>query len=169
MGNRLVDLDSGGAANNPPQNIGEVNDIHTYPYPTDPKPSKSMYAMVGEFGGIGAFIPGHEWLPGKCFTYLPKPTSKDEADTYIVMAGQLLGFRPDVSASVYTQTTDLELECDGFLNYDRTNKFDDLQTRAIHDANRAIINRSRHVGETPTQPTPHPAAHETGQVEHLVV
>eukprot|EP00957_Ditylum_brightwellii_P042664 3230453-Ditylum_brightwellii.AAC.1 len=29
---------------------------------------------------------------------------------------------PMLSASVYTQITDVELECDGFLNYDRTSK-----------------------------------------------
>ena len=35
---------------------------------------------------------------------------------------------------------DLELECDGFLNYDRTSKFNDDQTQAINDANQALIN-----------------------------
>ena len=34
---RLVDADSGGGANN--LHIGDVNDIHDYPYPKDPKPS----------------------------------------------------------------------------------------------------------------------------------
>jgi hypothetical protein len=40
----------------------------------------------------------------------------------------------------YTQTTDLELECDGFLNYDRTNKFSEADTEAIKQANQALIN-----------------------------
>jgi len=44
-----------------------------------------------------------------------------------------------ISASVYTQTTDVETECDGFLNYDRSNKFTDAETSAIHDANQALI------------------------------
>ncbi len=31
--------------------IGDVNDIHDYPYPADPKPNDHQYAMIGEFGG----------------------------------------------------------------------------------------------------------------------
>lgn len=135
---RLVDTDSGGGANN--LHIGDVNDIHSYPYPGDPQPSKSQYAMIGEFGGIGAFVPGKEWKPTACHTYLHAPLPGDEADLYIKMAGQIQGRVDHVSASVYTQTTDLELECDGFLNYDRSNKFTSAQTAAIHKANQAIIN-----------------------------
>ncbi len=48
---RLVDTDSGGPANN--LYIGDVNDIHDYPYPQLPLPSDTQYAMIGEFGGIG--------------------------------------------------------------------------------------------------------------------
>ena len=59
--NRLVDTDSGGAANALP--VGDVNDIHDYPGPKDPKPSTTKYAMIGEFGGIGAFVDGKMWVP----------------------------------------------------------------------------------------------------------
>ena len=44
------------------------------------------------------------------------------------------------SAFPCDQTTDLELECDGFLNYDRSNKFSASQTAAIRKSNQAIIN-----------------------------
>lgn len=134
---RLVDTDSGGGANN--QHIADVNDIHSYPYPGDPRPSGTQYAMIGEFGGIGAFIKGKEWVPGKCHTYKGASTPKEEADIYVGMAKTIESRVDHVSASVYTQTTDLELECDGFLNYDRTNKFNDADTKRIHDANQAII------------------------------
>jgi hypothetical protein len=36
------------------------------------------------------------------------------------MTYKIVAERADVSYSVYTQTTDLENECDGFLNYDRS-------------------------------------------------
>lgn len=134
---RLVDTDSGGGANN--LHIGDVNDIHSYPYPGDPEPSASQYAMIGEFGGIGAFVEGKEWKPNACHTYLHTDTPQEEADTYIKMAATIASRVDHVSASVYTQTTDLELECDGFLNYDRTNKFTSAQTAAIRKANQAII------------------------------
>merc|ERR1719401_1641080 len=99
--------------------------------------------MVGEFGGIGAFIDGKSWVPGKCYAYLEANTSADEAAKYIQMAKTLESRVGHVSASVYTQTTDVELECDGFLNYDRSNKFTDEQTQAIREANEALIKASR--------------------------
>merc|ERR1712099_73715 len=101
---------------------------------------KTQYAMIGEFGGIGAFIKGKEWVPGKCKTYLKVNTHADEAAKYIQMAKTIESRVDHMSASVYTQTTDVELECDGFLNYDRSNKFNEDQTKAIFDANQAIIN-----------------------------
>ena len=65
---RLVDTNSGGPANN--LHVGDVNDIHSYPYPGKPSPSETQVAMVGEFGGIGTFMTGHEWDADKCHTYL---------------------------------------------------------------------------------------------------
>lgn len=138
---RLVDTDSGGGANN--MHIADVNDIHTYPYPGDPQPSATQYAMIGEFGGIGAFTKGKEWVPEKCHTYLHVGTGADEADKYIEMAKTIASRVDHISASVYTQTTDVELECDGFLNYDRSNKFDKNQTDAIKAANVNIIRSAR--------------------------
>jgi beta-galactosidase/beta-glucuronidase len=134
---RLIDTDSGGGANN--LHIADVNDIHSYPQPGDPQPSDSQYAMVGEFGGIGAFVEGKEWKPKSCHTYLHVDTPANEASSYIKMAASIQSRVDHVSASVYTQTTDVELECDGFLNYDRSNKFSDSDTAAIAKANQAII------------------------------
>lgn len=138
--NRPIDTDSGGGANKLP--VGQVNDIHSYPYPGSPVSSAFppvKYAMVGEFGGIGAFITGKEWVPGKCHTYLHVDTPEDEAQKYVEMAGTILKNSGETSASVYTQITDVELECDGFLNYDRSSKFNAEQTKAIHDANQNLI------------------------------
>ena len=140
----LVDTDSGGPANN--LHVGDVDDIHDYPWPQHPMPSKSQYAMIGEFGGIGAFIKGKEWYPGKCHTYLQAPNASAEAALYVSMVdgtpkggNSLLSVREDVRASVYTQITDVELECDGFLNYDRSNKFDAADVARIAAANQALI------------------------------
>jgi hypothetical protein len=100
----------------------------------------STLAMIGEFGGIGAFVKGKEWWPNACHTYLPVKTPTDEANTYISMVEvrhthglvvreqgfsadlltassihhvpfqTLMSLRKDISASVYTQITDVELE-----------------------------------------------------------
>mmetsp|Transcript_22705 Transcript_22705/g.64653 ORF Transcript_22705/g.64653 Transcript_22705/m.64653 type:complete len:659 (-) Transcript_22705:221-2197(-) len=138
---RLVDTDSGGRAND--RHIADVNDIHSYPFPHDARPSGTQYAMVGEFGGIGAFVRGKEWKPQACHTYLKVGTPQQGAAAYVKMAATLRSRVDHVSASVYTQTTDVELECDGFLNYDRTSKFSDEDTAAIRKANQAIIAASR--------------------------
>jgi hypothetical protein len=135
---RPVDTDSGGGANN--YGYGDVNDIHTYPYPGDPIPSSTQYGMIGEYGGIGAFVAGHEWVPGQCQTYLAVATPTDEANTYISMVQTIQGEKMDVSACVYTQITDVEEECDGFFNYDRTNKFSSSDTSRIATANQNLIN-----------------------------
>ena len=123
--------------------------------------------MIGEFGGIGAFQEGHMWTPKGCHTYLVRPhlrrcppcaeypgsaltravrwraqhapTAANESATYVAMVDKIIEERASVSYSVYTQTTDLENECDGFLNYDRVNKFSDAGTKAIHDANQKLV------------------------------
>jgi len=134
---RPVDTDSGGGAND--LHVGDVNDIHSYPYPGDPIPSATQYAMIGEFGGIGAFVSGHEWVPNQCQTYLHVDTPQDEADTYVKMMQTITSQRQDSSVSIYTQITDVERECDGFYNYDRTNKFNSAQVDSIKQANDNII------------------------------
>eukprot|EP01126_Amoeba_proteus_P016059 TRINITY_DN17358_c0_g2_i1.p1 TRINITY_DN17358_c0_g2~~TRINITY_DN17358_c0_g2_i1.p1 ORF type:complete len:514 (-),score=78.44 TRINITY_DN17358_c0_g2_i1:70-1611(-) len=135
---RLVDTDSGGGANN--LHIGDVNDVHTYPYPGHPLPSATQYAMIGEYGGIGAFVSGHEWVPHKCYTYLHANTPKDESNLYITMLGMIAKEKLDVSAVVYTQITDVELECDGFFNFDRTIKFESDDVSRIVQANKQLVN-----------------------------
>jgi hypothetical protein len=45
---------------------GDVHDLHDYPDPQDPKPTDTQYAMIGEFGAIGLFVEGKEWVPKGC-------------------------------------------------------------------------------------------------------
>ena len=81
---RLVDTNSGGPANN--LHIGDVNDVHSYPYPGNPAPSATQVAMVGEFGGIGTYTTGqHEWANGQCHTYLHVNNATVYEETYLGM------------------------------------------------------------------------------------
>lgn len=141
---RLVDTNSGGPGND--LHVGDVNDIHSYPWPGSPSPSATQYAMVGEFGGVGTYQTGqHEWANGQCGTYLHENTAQEYADTYAAMATNLLGFKaaPGVSVSIYTQTTDLENECDGMVNMDRTAKFNASQIAEIKAANDLLTSTGR--------------------------
>ena len=163
---RLVDTGSGdpsgnnpmGGATTPDQswafnNSGDVTDVHTYPVPGDPRPidprdqfgtGGSRYGMVGEYSGLGATPADKEYLPGGCkHQNWPNTTNQTSelAQAYVALA-QVLKLRAesgDVSASVMTQVTDIELECDGFLNYDRSSKFTAAERGAIHDAHQAIV------------------------------
>ena len=75
-----------------------------------------------------------------CFGCAANMTS-ELALSYVALAQalQLRAASGDISASVMTQLTDIELECDGFLNYDRTTKFTPAELRQIHDAHRKIV------------------------------
>lgn len=154
---RLLDTNSGGPANF--LGYGDVNDTHDYPWPLGPAakrpgpiPTSTQYAMLGEMGGMGSFTPGHMWAPMDplrvnldnkgCFSYGHQyvKNASDEARAYEWIVGNIT-LHPEISASVYTQTTDVENECDGFLNYDRTKKFDTMAERAIRNANFKLIGK----------------------------
>jgi len=99
--------------------LGDVVDRHSYPAPNPPQPEAERAAVQGEFGGLGFNVPGHTWTEGwgyDLFTDREDLTQRFE-DFYQVLhtAAQERG----LSASVYTQTTDIESENNGLLTYDR--------------------------------------------------
>jgi len=134
---RLIDTNSGGPRNN--LHVGDVNDIHDYPWPNDPNPSPTQYAMVGEYGGLGAFMPGHQWYEGHCWTYQYEASVDVFINDYIYMTKRLHANTDDIAVAIFTQITDVELECDGFYNYDRTLKLTPAQLQAVFTANQYLI------------------------------
>jgi len=101
----------------------DVYDIHTYEEtPRAPAHQSQRAIVLGEFGGIGLPVEGHLWFPEK--RNWGYQTAKDQADfqaryqrkydEVIRQAREL-----DLSAAVYTQTTDVEGEVNGLLTYDR--------------------------------------------------
>jgi hypothetical protein len=75
--------------------------------------------VLGEFGGIGVFIPDHQWLTGSAWGYIQeKPAAL--AAKYRVMSQHLqLLEKEGLSASIYTQPFDVEGEQNGLMTYDR--------------------------------------------------
>lgn len=161
-GTRLVDFNSGGPGNK--LGIGDVNDVHSYPQPSHPMPSLTQYAEVGEYGGIGWNPTGHEWYKGQCHKRaITANNSADGTDHLLTMLSALTRQKAanTLSAAVYTQLSDVELECDGMFAYDRTSHFSDADTRRIYDANR-ILTREKEAGDEGTdavspQPQPSPS------------
>ncbi len=100
--------------------VGDVVDIHAYPGPAMPPVEKFRAAVLGEFGGLGLPLDGHTWLPRNNWGY------RTFADTFALRAayGQLLDQlrlleAQGLAAAVYTQTTDVEVEVNGLMTYDR--------------------------------------------------
>ena len=77
----------------------------------DPLPRDNVLPNLtaGEYGGIGAFVTGKEWVPNGCSTYLHVSTPHDEATTYIAMTQTIISYQKDLSVVMYTQLTDLEV------------------------------------------------------------
>jgi hypothetical protein len=100
---------------------GDVNDVHRYPGPGSPKPETSRAAVLGEFGGLGLPLEGHTWQSQANWSYRGFTTPAALTDAYVGLldrAHVLVG-TPGLSAAVYTQTTDVEIEVNGLMTYDR--------------------------------------------------
>ncbi|MFF3856441.1 AbfB domain-containing protein [Micromonospora sp. NPDC002575] len=126
---------------------GDIDDWHVYLGPASPAPSASRIAVLGEFGGLGLRTPGHEHSPsGGFFAYEWLPNSAALTDRYVglVQGTQNLMLGTGLSASVYTEITDLEGELNGFLTYDR--RVVKMEEGRVRAANRGLIDASRSVG-----------------------
>jgi Glycosyl hydrolases family 2, TIM barrel domain len=114
---RLVNCASGW---NDHKGIGDVHDIHVYPGPGSPPPEPTRAAVLGEFGGLGLGVDGHTWSKNT-WGYRPTTSSEDLTRKYerLLRTVWKLKDDPGLSAAVYTQTTDVEIEANGLLTYDR--------------------------------------------------
>jgi len=113
---RLVDNASGWTD----QKCGDVIDVHSYPGPAMAPPEARRASVLGEFGGLGLPVAGHTWIDKDNWGYATFPDQKALTAEYV---RRLRALRPliaqGLSAAVYTQTTDVEIECNGWLTYDR--------------------------------------------------
>jgi beta-galactosidase/beta-glucuronidase len=116
---RLVNSASGGSYHD----TGHILDLHNYPEPVMPKPElfgSGQAIVLGEFGGLGLPVDNHTWLNKDNWGYRTFPN----ADTlYKAYSGYLREILPlisrGLSAAIYTQTTDCEIEVNGLMTYDR--------------------------------------------------
>ena len=99
---------------------GEVLDIHAYPGPAMPAPREDRAVVLGEFGGLGLPVDGHTWQNQKNWGYRNYKNEKELDDAYHALIEKLSPLiDTGLAAAVYTQTTDVESEVNGFLTYDR--------------------------------------------------
>ncbi|WP_392668209.1 AbfB domain-containing protein [Streptomyces sp. LN785] len=132
---------------------GDVVDNHNYVGPGNTAPTATRAAVLGEFGGLGYKVQGHEWYPGGGFSYEDQASTAALNNRFVgLLDGIRVGQMPaGLSASVYTEITDVENEANGLLTYDRqVVKVDAARVKA---ANQALINASRTTTPPVTLPT----------------
>jgi len=133
---RLVNNTSGWAD----RGVGDVHDIHSYPGPAAPPNELNRAVVLGEFGGLGLPVKGHTWQDEKNWGYRNFKTNQELTEAYL---GLLRNLQPlieaGLSAAVYTQTSDVEIEVNGLMTYDRA--MVKMDAKRIADANRKIVSR----------------------------
>lgn len=100
---------------------GDVMDIHVYPGPDAPNQETERASVLGEFGGLGLPLQGHTWVDENNWGYVAYDNQEALLRAYrdlITQLRQLIETR-GLAAAIYTQTTDVEIEVNGLLTYDR--------------------------------------------------
>ena len=117
---------------------GDVMDIHSYPKPAAPNAEPGRAIVLGEFGGLGLALPGHTWQK-EHWGYRGMKDVEELTSTYegFLASVRALKETAGLCAAVYTQITDVEVECNGLMTYDRV--IVKAPSVRISDANKAAI------------------------------
>ena len=136
---RLVNSSSGGNH----FQTGDILDLHNYPGPELYLYDARRITVLGEYGGIGLPLEGHLWRANDNWGYIKFKNATEATNEYIKYAKELKKLvKTGFSAAVYTQTTDVEGEVNGFMTYDR--KVDKMDFKKISDINREVIEALNH-------------------------
>ena len=123
-------------------------DYHYYRGPAMPPVNGRRISFLGEFGGLGHPVAGHIWRAfdqGRSLGddsgdwgyggIVDTKTREGLEKTYLGLMDKLGEFaEKGLGGSIYTQTTDVEVEINGILTYDRkVLKFDPAVLKAAHE------------------------------------
>ncbi|MCH7397014.1 beta-galactosidase [Belliella sp. DSM 107340] len=135
---RLVNSASGGNFEMEGTKItGDIIDLHNYPNAVMPEPEiygKEQVIVLGEFGGLGLPVEGYTWQEKDNWGYQSFKTKAELQEKYKeLMESMIPLIQRGLSAAVYTQTTDVEIEVNGLMTYDRkVIKFDIAALKSLH-------------------------------------
>ncbi len=118
------------------QGGGNCNSLHVY-FKKLPRQRRDRQraTILSEFGGYSLKLEGHLWNPAAEFGYRKFETCEALTQAYLDLLENELKpwIARGLSAAVYTQTTDVEIEINGFLTYDRAReKMDFPRLAAAH-------------------------------------
>ena len=117
---RLVDHASGWHD----QGSGDVWSLHVYQrefeVPTRAREDRRVLGLT-EYGGVSLRVPGHVWDEDRTFGHGTSETREEWLRAFTALHVHQLGpaVRRGLSATVYTQLSDVEDEVNGLLTYDR--------------------------------------------------
>ena len=118
------------------QGGGDFRSIHTYFKALAPEdPDSKLGVILSEFGGYALKLDGHVWNPETEFGYKKCETGGALTQAYVdLLETQLKPWiERGLSGAVYTQTTDVEIEINGYLTYDREiEKMDTASLKKVH-------------------------------------
>ena len=114
---RIVDHASGWHDQGGP----ELNSEHRYIVPVTLRKDSTRPFVLSEFGGYSRKIDGHMWNPSKSFGYIMFRNKKSLTNAYRrLFEHQIIPkISKGLSATVYTQVSDVEFEVNGIFTYDR--------------------------------------------------
>ena len=137
---------------------GDVYDDHTYVGPgrpvlhdnpatphderlmlgNGPVPLEHRVVVDGEYGGLGLVLNGNRW-PGRPQSYEMTDSQARLTERYVEVSRDLekVVREGGLSGAIYTQTTDVENEVNGFLSYDR--RLTKMDLSAVAQRSRALI------------------------------
>jgi hypothetical protein len=140
---RLVNEASG----NDITGAGDINDLHKYPEPGVRAPTPHQALVAGEYGGIGYPVPGHVWEKGGGYTNVSTPNDLLYLYAEYSKSIEAMNKEKALSAVVYTQLTDVMMELNGLLTYDRIPK---INPALIKLANQFSLPMPRYSTVVPT-------------------
>jgi hypothetical protein len=118
------------------QGGGDCKSLHVYKLKLpNTKPKGRRAVVLSEFGGYSLKFAEHRWDPSVEFGYKTFISPQALTEAYIDLVTSQL--KPWVisglSAAIYTQTTDVEVELNGFITYDRAvEKMDFARIAQVH-------------------------------------
>ncbi|MDY0125321.1 MAG: glycoside hydrolase family 2 TIM barrel-domain containing protein [Anaerolineaceae bacterium] len=132
---RLVDHASGWFD----QGGGDFQSRHVYVKPLSARIPDDRILAVTEFGGYTMQVPDHVYTDRERFGYGHYQDAESLTAAYLnLLEQQVKPLIPKgLSAAIYTQTSDIETEINGFLSYDR--KVEKMDSQILREAHQELI------------------------------